>query len=448
MCRLYFLKSLLNTIFIVSFLVFPNALFGQEKDEKPLNEKPLQNSKIEELEFIKKRFNKEYAGWLSQNLWTFTHDYTPNTKVKEVLKLLQDFFYALQTQKEEDLQKVGGLRGFKETFAGYLKSDDDTLRGFAASILAIIGDKSYSPQIAELLKTRDRSFYQTNVYPLITYRGRAAVALWILEAKKYAPQIADLLKSQNGYDRKGAVMALGGLKATKYAENIVQLLTDEKFDFPDDDSPIYFLVENQLAPKYKNEIVRAMLSKYSTNRSKTAAYALAFIQAQEHAPEVAKLLKSDLRQGFAAKVLALLGAKEYSGEIAKLLPFKKTDKNDLVPFPDKLGFDPGNSRVQKDAALALGILKAKKYAPQVSKLLSSKEDYVRHAAAVSLIMMEAGDFQKKAFEVLTQTRKSGARLKEDDFHPLVLERARKIIDKFNKLTKFPEPSGYSFLQTN
>ena len=77
------------------------------------------------------------------------------------------------------------------------------MSGFAANLLAVIGDLNYSPQIAALLdRNADVEGRETAV------RGQAALALGLLNAKQYEACISLLLRSENFYDRSGAALAL------------------------------------------------------------------------------------------------------------------------------------------------------------------------------------------------------------------------------------------------
>lgn len=410
-------QALLLTII---FALFLTSSSGQEsKSPNQLNSIEQNETQLEDL---KQRFSVKYAGVLSSSIWTLTHDYKSKTEVDSVLKYLRKFFTALQANDQAKLQEMGGVKGFKDKFLEFLKSEDENIKGFAAIILGITGDINYAPQIAALINERDKSFTDRDTYPLVTYRGQAATALGIMGAKKYTPKIALLLKSQNNYDRSGAISALSYLDAKEYSKDVVALLTNKNIYHIGNVSPIYFLIETGTAKDYKKELIEVMLNELSSEIAEAAVYALVSLESKENARDIAKLLNREFRKGNAAKALALLDAKEYSNHIASLL----NDENSLV---------------RKDAALALGILKAKNHSSKVAELLKAKEDFVRYYAAVSLVLMQANEYYKEAIPIIEKSHQSGAYLNDGDFHPLVQDRSRQINAQFKQLLEQANPSN-------
>lgn len=399
-------------LLIIIYALFITPCSGQET--KPSNQVNFNQQNATQLEDLKQRFFVKYAGVLSSSMWTLTHDYESKAKVDEVLNYFQKFLTALQANNEAKLQELGGVKGFKDKFLEFLKSEDGTVKGFAAIVLAVAGDIDYAPPIAALVEERDKSFTERYSMPIVTYRGRAATALGILGAKEYAPKIALLLKSQNDYDRSGAIYGLSYLGAKEYANEIVALLTNKDFQHIGDVSPIYFLIETGTAKDHKKELVEVMLGKTGGEAIEAAIYALVRLDSKEHAKDIAKLLGERFRKGDVAKALALLDAKEYADKIALLL-------------------EDEDSLVKKDAALALGILKAKNYSGKVAKFLKAKEGFVRHYAAISIILLEAKEFYKEAIPVIDESKQSGAYLNEGDFHPFVLDKSRRINADFKQL---------------
>lgn len=395
---------------LITFLAFIFAvpIVGQtvQPSQTPLNDR--------ELSSLKQKFFVEHAGLLSANLWTLTHDYKSLSEVNTVLNYLQGFFDALQSDNTAKLKEIGGTKGFKDKFLEFMKSEDGTVKGFAAIVLGIAGDRDYAPPIAALIKERDTSFNDRDAFPTVTYRGRAALALSLLGMKELAPEIALLLKSKNEYDRKGAISALGNLKASEYAKDVVGVMLSEEFDFVGDDSPIYFLIETGTAANFKKELVKVMLREFGRDDSKAAAYALVSLNSKPNLKEIASLLRNPFMKGEAAKALALLGAKEYANRIALLL----NDKNLLV---------------QKDAVIALGVLKAKAHARKVAKFLRATDTFVAYYAAISLVLMEASEYYREAIPIIEKTHRSGAYLDESDFHPIVSETARQLDAAFREL---------------
>jgi HEAT repeat protein len=415
-------QTLVLTIILALFL---STCSGQEiKASNQSNSIQLNSNEQDEkqLEDLKQRFSVKYAGILSSSVWTLTHDYQSKTEVDNVLNFLKTFFTALQTNDKAKLQEIGGIKGFKDKFLEFLKSEDGTVKGFAAIVLGVTGDVSYAPPIAALLDKRDKSFTDRYTYPVVTYRGRAATALGIMGAKEYTSKIALLLKSQNDYDRSGAIYALTALGAKQYTKEVVSLLTNKDFQHIGDVSPIYFLIETGTAKDYKKELVAVMLNEIGSETAKAAIYALVHLESKENAKDIAKLLSSEFRKGNAAKALALLDAKEYIDEIASLL----NDESSLV---------------RNDAALALGILKARNHSSKIAELFKGKEGFVRYYAAVSLILMEAKEYYKDAIPIIEKSHQSGAYLNDGDFHPLVLDRSRQINANFKQLLEQAKSSN-------
>jgi len=372
----------------------------------------LQQDEKQEWVRLRKRFTEEHAGYISGSLWGLTHGAESKNEMEETLNLLQVLGTAMEKNDPSFLNEIGGIKGFKESFLKLMKSSDDIISGFAATVLAISGDLSYAPQIAAIVEKRDKSFTDESVYPPVTARGRAATALGLLGAKKYTKNIVQLLQSKNRYDRAGAAIALGYLGAKEHAQDVVNLLWNEDFRARDDDTPIYSLMKMGVAENYKKEIAQTLGDRFSTDVSKTAAYALAHLRAKEYAKDIAKLLAEKYKKGDAAKALAIMGAKEYAGDIALML----NDESSLN---------------QKDALLALGVLKAKEYAPEVAKLLKAK-DFVRLFAAISLVLMEASVYAKDVVPIIKETPQSGANffLDASEFHPLVKEEALELNNRF------------------
>jgi HEAT repeat protein len=347
-------------------------------------------------------------------MWSLTHTYRSKEELDEVMKSLQAFLSAINA-KESDGVKTG-----KESFAKYLSSKDDTIKGFAALVLGITGDTAYAPSIARMLDVEDESLANEFAYPPVTFRGQAAIALSIIGTREYTPKIVKMLKSKNQYDRRGAITALGYLGAKEYAKEVVSILTDKRLKTDDDPSPIYFLNQNGIANNYKKEFVDVISDEFRSETAKAALYELVALGAKEYAPDIAKLLDRRFRKGDAAKALALLNASEYEDRIALLL----SDENSLV---------------RKDSALALGILRSKKHAPNLARLLNSEEDFVRYYAAISLVVIGASEYYKEAIPIIEETHKQGAYLNEGDFHPIVAEKAKQLIDNFKELLRNAKP---------
>ncbi len=407
--------KLLTTLSLVLFALPFTAIKNVDCQNKTqtssqqLNSKQSQDVNI----FIERLKKQEHINILQGTMWTVTHDYADFKHMQEVLKSFQTYFEAIGKYEKGDrstLIQIGGVKAFKDKLAAWLNDEDQAIRAFAAVILGISGDKAYAPQLANLLKERK---YKEN--DLLQYdRGRAAIALGLMEAKEFMPQIVPMLQSKNQYDRSGAVTALGYFGAKEYAKEVAGLLANKDFQFDDDSSPIYFLVETETAKDYKKELVQVMLGEFRSETSEAAMYALVHLEAKENAKDIAKLLSNKFKKGDAAKALALLGAKEYTDEIALMLK----DESNLV---------------RGDAALSLGVLKAKKYSSKVAELLTTdKESFVENYAAASLILMEATEYYKVAVPIIEKPFSEGVYVTDNEFHPLVLEKERQITKDLKK----------------
>ncbi len=402
------------TILLFLFTVFVTDVECQ-RDTQTSPNLAAQKQSLGIVNFIERFKKQENVNLLQGALWTVTHDYADFKHLQEVLNVFQSYFEAIGKYEKGDitaLEKLGGIESLKDKSAEWLKDNDQAIRAFAAVILGISGDKKYASQLAVLLK--DRKYEKE---PLIIYdRGRAATALGLLKAKEYLPNILPLLQSKNEFDRQGAIYALGYFNAKEYSKEVANILTNKEFQFDDDSSPVFFLVEMGTAKEYKKELVQVMLNEFRIETREAAMYALVSLKAREIAPEIAKLLKDENKKGDAAKALALLGAKEYTNEIALMLK----DKNGLV---------------RTDAALALGVLKAKKYAGEVAKLLNDKESFVSIYAATSLLLMEATDYYKSAIPIVEKPFSENAFVTDSAFHGLVKEQTHQITESLKQSFK-------------
>ncbi len=364
----------------------------------------------EEWDYLKKRF-AEYGPHLPGLTWSLIHNYESKSEVDKALKVFQAIAVTLSNDQPTTIRKFKGPHGLNQRLSNLMNSRDSTVSGFAAMMLAFIGDIEYASQIAALLKREGigKDGFEN------TIRGQAASALGVLGARQYIPQIASLLRSSNHYDRQGAVSALARLKAIEYADQIAGLLTatdPDNFDF-DDDSPFDALFELGVAANYKKEIARALQISPFGERAATAMYALARLQAREHTPDIAALLTHHSNKGEAAKALALMGAKQHTNEILPLLQ-------------DSNSFD------REDGALALGILDAREHAEAVAKLLNDKEWGVRNAAARALVLMEKQEYATDVLRVLKE-QKQGPYFDSEDLNPLVNDKALELDRRFMTL---------------
>ncbi len=351
-----------------------------------------------ELRELYVNINQKCIGRLSGEMWTLTHAYESKEAVDSVLNYFIDFFKAIESDNPKQIEKLEGAKGFKSSFGSFLESKDEAVRAFSSFVLGCVGAKSYAPKLAQIVNERDESFYDRFGGKPTFARGRAAMALGALQATEYKLDIAKLLKSKNASDRSGAIFALADMRALEFTREIVGVLTNKDIAFDDDDSPIYFLIETKQASNYKKEIVQAMLGESHENVPESAAYALAAIEAKEHAKDVARLLKNEFRRGDAAKALAMLGATRYKPEIARLLS--------------------SNSQITRQAAaVALAILGAKEYVPKLTTLCQ-KEPW---AVADALVLLGKSNCYRSIPMSPGRTETQPA-LSEEDFHYFVKDR--------------------------
>jgi HEAT repeat protein len=371
-----------------------------------------QKQSPEIISFLERFKKPEHLNLLQSALWTVTHDYTDRKHMQKVLEIFQNYIEAIGKYEAGDpvpLEKIGGVKALKEQLAIWLKDEDQAIRAFAAVIIGISGDKSYAPQLANLLKKEDHKDHPLSIYD----RSRAATALGMIGAKKYMSDVVPLLKSKNQYDRAGAITALEYFGAKEYSKEIADLLINKDFQFDDEPSPVFFLVETRTAQNHKRELVQTMLGEFRSETRKAAMYALVNLDSKENAKDIAMLLNDEFKKGDAAKALALLDANEYTNQIAAMLK----DESSLR---------------RADAALALGVLRAKKYASDVAKLLKDKESFVSNYAAVSLLLMEATEYYKMAIPLVEEPFSKGAYLTDSSFHPLVAEKTRQVTANLKK----------------
>lgn len=378
---------------------------------------PLQ-AEVGAWEEIKRGF-QEHESFIQSGFWTLTHGAESRAEVEEIFRLFAHLTDSFTRNDLTALREIGGVRGFKEAMARLLRSEDDVVRGFAATTLGISRDRSYAPRIAELLNRRDRPQDDSEEWqPPISSRGRAATALGLLGASEYAPRMLTMLRSGNGYDRSGAAMGLGYLRAREHAGAVAGLLNDGSLsgsEDPDGDAEtaIFSLVEMGAATEYADEIARVMHREFVIDASVAAAYALARIRATAHASGIARLLTNRWNRGEAAIALAVMGANEYAPRIASLL----RDDDALV---------------RKDALIALGAMGATQFATDAARLLNDRENFVRYYAAVSLVLMDARGHAREAIPVIESAHRNRISFNEGDFHPLVIEDYRRIRARFER----------------
>jgi len=285
-------------------------------------------------------------------------------------------------------KKAGGLPGMKKKLVSCLASTDVVVRGNAALMLGIIGDRSLAPKVAALLdakppqpkRKRDENDF-SYVFEGVD-RGRAATALGLMGASDYAARLAELLKDKDPRVRAGAAVGLGYMGAKEYGDAIVELLASRDEDVKQAGISALTLMG---AKKYAPQIAKLMLDEelFAPDTKRYAAFGLANLGAREYAKDIATLLDDEFVSEAAALSLANLGAKEHASEIAGLLD----------------SWDPSE---RKAGAVALGILGATDHARDLAELFAKEEEqYVVEAVAAALILMEApAEYSRSALVIV------------------------------------------------
>jgi HEAT repeat protein len=293
--------------------------------------------------------------------WSLAHQYGDIKRAEAVFEFAGQYFEAFQKYgagETEPLEKLGGVASFKRKVAALVKDTDPGARCYAITLVGVIGDKTMAPQIASFLTARQSD--------LACERERAMVALGRLNSQAHKTKIAAFLKKGNSNERAAAIRALALLGAKEFAGTVAAILLEQSNTH--ETAPVQFLIDTGTAASHKQTLLKAMQQPFGGDRSKEAMYALASIDAGEHAADIAALLSDSHRKGDAAKALALMGAKEFSPRIAPLLG----DENPLV---------------RSDAVLALGILDAREYSAEIAKVLHDPEEFVRPYAAAAIVLL-------------------------------------------------------------
>lgn len=358
----------------------PCCAFAQEsaRELSPEERKGLE-------EFVAK-FSDEKTGQMMPGImWTLTHASYDQKAVKEILEYLRTFLTAVGKKDEAALARLGGARGFKEKFVGYLGHADDTVQGSAALMLAMTGDSKVAPHIAKLLRDpRPPRKSDEDDYPRARYAGgRAAIALGLLGAAEYKPDLVKLLRSANEHDITGAAQGLSFLKAADAAKDIARLLVEDNERVQV--AAIDALVDLGVAGSYTKEIAKGLSTGFSSEVRAASVFALVKLKAREYSKDIAALLKERFSKQEAAIALALMGANEHAGEIASLLEDE----------------EPLNRCA---AMLALGILGAEKYAPAIHRRMLAEKSYVEDYGADALVLLESREFAGAAMALILEER--------------------------------------------
>ena len=367
----------------------------------PFNPTQLNEQERQEWEQLIQRFDQpQIYSLLAGRIWSLTHA-GDSKKVQEILHL----FTAID--RTSGRRPAITTREYKNRIAAFLESDDDQVAGFAATLLAVIGDLSFAPQIAKLLDKKDPPEDPERYVHEITSRASAAHALSLMGAREYAPKVALMLKSKNDYDRAGAATALGQFKAKEYAKDIAELLKPESGMMSGVESSIHALMEMGAGAEYAAEFVSVIRRDSDGDMAETAVFALVKLGDRQHAKEIARLLSDEYRKADVAVALAIMGATEYTDQIAALLKDK-------------------DSSVREAALNALGIMRATKYQREVARHL--KDPDVDLNAAFALVLLDADRYAKRIIPKVDHLYRGNLNLV--DPLPFVDEELQQINNRF------------------
>ena len=331
------------------------------------------------------------------------------------------------------VSEAGGLTKYRRRVAELLANENVLVRGYGAQWLGIVGDDSCKDDLARLLKSKNLLVNyekmskddlvrllkekKVNVIPdemskdeidkiskeeiieilksserdLLTGfdREQAAVALGMLRASEYAKDLVALLQDSNGRVRAGAVTALGVMEAKQHADDIAKVLDfkSEMDPYAETARASAIIAIAKLDAKQQTPAIAKCLAEHNSAGS-CAIYALVALNAKEQTKQIGALLKDDFKAGEAALALALLGATEYTDSI-----------NELLKHKNDFGF------IHCKAAFALGILRAKGHIPDIVEFMKSSKDYEQDAAAWAIVMMESKQHAADAVEIIKKHKK-------------------------------------------
>lgn len=221
------MKKLFGCVWLLITLTIFSCLSCAQNTSVENQKDATKNQTIRESnEFLVRLNNPRFRNYFASATWTLTHDYSDSKRVDEVLKTVQNYFAAFEKNEKgerADYDRLGGVKAFKDQLAVWLNDEDQAIRAFSAVLLGISGDKTYAPQLANLLKERKDKEGDSIRYD----RSRAAMALGMIGAVEYKQNLVELLKSANESDRTGAALGLGFLKAKDEIDNVKKLLKDK-----------------------------------------------------------------------------------------------------------------------------------------------------------------------------------------------------------------------------
>jgi hypothetical protein len=311
--------------------------------------------------------------------WALIHSADPNE-----MKKWEPFFEqfgkagkARQTGDYSGFEALGGARGVEDKFAEMLSSSDGFVRGFGAVTLGVCGDANYVPQVAKLLSEKPR---EEGGFDL----GCAAMGLGLLNAQQHKAAIAALLKDPRSHVAGRVALGLGFMKAKEYSGEVAGLLTRELDSGYTQRNALLALAEMD-ARDQAPQIARMLdpNNVIDVETTDLAAFVLARMEAKQYAGQIAVLLGDQYGAGSPALALGLLKSSQHAPDIARLLK-----------SPEPL--------VRGEASLAMGVLGSRSYAPDVAALLTDKETFVRPYAAAGLLLLDAKQYSPAVIEVLDE----------------------------------------------
>lgn len=339
---------------------------------------PADKKSLSELDKIKARFKDEtMKSILSAQFWTLAHCASDDEKTKAIAAIGMSK-KGVRFSVRWAIWRAGGTEKYRKRVSTLLESKDETVRGFAAVWLGVLGDQRSIPDLLKLLRSTKLPVQVSSFDG--GDRARAAMALGLLDAKEHAPELGRLLIATNANVRGGAALGLGYMEATKYAPEIAKLLADESDRVRID--AVIALAE--MGAKKQARGIASLLKQRNggdPDVKRSALYALARLNATEHAQDIALLLEDKFEKGDAAKALALMKACEYKEAIVKML-------DDEKPLH------------RCDALLALGMLRAIDQEDKIARHLDDPEEFVRPYAAWAIIMIESRKHAPKALRMI------------------------------------------------
>ena len=96
-------------------------------------------------DLLRRLKDERFEGLLSGAFRTLTRDYSDFKRIERILETIESYYEAFHKYENGDsspLDQIGGIRGFKDKVAGWLRDEDQAIRAFAATgldcLLALI----------------------------------------------------------------------------------------------------------------------------------------------------------------------------------------------------------------------------------------------------------------------------------------------------------------------